>query len=532
MFRKILIANRGEIAVRIIRACRELGIIPAVVYSEIDRDALHVRLADEAYEIGHAHPRETYLVPEKIIQTALACGAEAIHPGYGFLSENPDLPKACDKEGLIFIGPSAKSMEIMRDKPLARKTAKEADVPVVPGGYSTMDLKALKEFAATLGYPVVLKAAFGGAGRGMRTVESPEKLGQAVGSARAEAKTIFSNESLYIEQYLPQARHIEIQILADKKGKILHLWERECSIQRRYQKLVEEAPACDLKEEIREKMLAAAIKLTGAVKYHGSGTVEFLLDRNGEFYFLELNDQDEISCNGAAIEFRIYAEDAQHDFRPCPGRIQYLYTPDGPGVRVDSGIIMGSHVTIYYDPLLAKVITWGKNRDEALKRMSRAIEEYQIEGIITLIPFYRWLLKQKPFLQGQYNTSFISDYYKPSDLQSIIQDIEPFAKHIPQTPKERPVITPSVIEHGNLWKLESYLYHSIRFDHLYIIYVYKISENRYQAIPVEPTSHIFAPTDHYREGSTTQQALFAVIQEVLETMFPHEIFSELEIPGM
>lgn len=565
MFRKILIANRGEIAVRIIRACREMGIVAVVVYSEIDRDALHVRLADEAYEIGHAHPRETYLNLEKIIQTALACGAEAIHPGYGFLAENPAFPKACEKESLVFIGPSAESINTMRDKPLARKTVEDVGVPVIPGGYPPMDVKAFKEVAAALGYPLVLKAAFGGAGRGMRIVDAPEQLEKAFDGARAEAKAVFNNDTLYIEKYFPQSRHIEVQILADKHGKMVHLWERECSIQRRYQKLVEEAPSPSLKEEIKEKVLAAAIKIIKAINYNGSGTVEFLLDNNDEFHFLELNkriqvehpvtemitgidivksqieiaagqhipfEQDRIPCNGAAIECRIYAEDPQHNFKPCPGKIDRLYTPDGPGVRVDSGIMTGSQVTVYYDPLLAKLIIWGCNRDEALKRMSRALEEYQVEGVITLIPFYRWLLKQKPFLDGHYNTTFISQHYNSSTLGSIAKEIEPIEKRTPGISKVRRAVAPSVIEQGHLCKLEPYLYQSIRFDHLYVIYVSKISENRYQAIPVEPKSHILAPTEYCREGLTAQKALSAVVQDVLETLFPYEIFPELEIPGM
>ena len=538
---------------------------PVAVYSEIDRNALHVRLADEAHEIGHAHSQETYLAMGKIIQTALACGAEAIHPGYGFLAENPSFPRACEKEGLIFIGPSAESMDIMGDKALARKTVEDAGVQVIPGGYSEMDAKGLKEFASKLRYPLVLKAAFGGAGRGMRIVGAPEALEQAIGSARAEAQAVFNNDALYMERYLPQSRHIEVQILADKQGKVLHLRERECSIRRRYQKLVEEAPAPYLKQEIREEILAAAVKIIKAINFYGSGTVEFLLDNNEEFYFLELNkriqvehpvtemitgidivksqieiaagqpipyQQDEIACKGSAIECRIYAEDPQHNFRPCPGSIDYLYTPDGPGVRVDSGIIIGSQVTIYYDPLLAKLITWGNNRDEAIKRMSRALEEYQIEGAITLIPFYRWLLKQEPFLEGHYNTSFISHHYKPSDLEAIAQRIEPLEKPPPNPPKVRREVAPRVIEHGHLWKLEPYLYHSIRFDHLYLIYVSKLTEDSCQAMPVEPRAHILAPTKYCREGATAQKALLAVIQDVLETMFPYEVFPELEIPGM
>jgi acetyl-CoA carboxylase biotin carboxylase subunit len=407
LFKKILIANRGEIAVRVERACREMGVKTVAVYSEVDRHALHVRYADEAYLIGPPPASESYLVIDKIIDVARKSGAEAIHPGYGFLAENPVFAERCEKEKIKLIGPSAHSMRTMGSKTLARKTVQAAGVPVVPG---TVEPIATEEevlrVSRTIGFPVMLKATAGGGGKGMRLVKEEGDLRSALRMAKSEAKSAFSDDSVYIEKYIEQPRHVEIQFLGDQHGNYVHLCERECSIQRRHQKVVEESPSVIITPEIRAAMGKVAIDAAKAAQYEGAGTVEFLVDKDINFYFLEMNTrlqvehpitemvtgvdivkeqiriaaghplsirQEEVEQTGHAIECRVYAEDPDNNFMPCPGRITSLRTPGGPGVRDDSGVFEGFEIPIYYDPIISKLVAWGKDREEAIARMKRAL---------------------------------------------------------------------------------------------------------------------------------------------------------------
>ncbi len=450
IFREILIANRGEIAVRIIRACRELGIVPATVYSDVDRTALHVRLAEEAYYIGEAKPSESYLNIDKIIDAAKKSKAQAIHPGYGFLAENSDLVKRCEKEGIAFIGPPSEAMEIMGKKTASRKRMIEAGVPIIPGTIAPIKHeKDLEVQARRIGFPLLLKASAGGGGKGLRLVHKKKDLHSSYRLAESEAKSSFDDPSVYIEKYIEEPHHIEIQILADRFGDYVYLGERECSIQRRYQKVLEETPSPLLDDETRQKMGQIAVRAAEAVNYHNAGTVEFVVDRNKNFYFLEMNtrlqvehpvtemvtgidlvksqieiaagmplsfQQEDIQPNGFAIECRIYAEDPDNDFIPSPGKIVHLRTPSGGlGVRDDNGVYEGYVVPLEYDPLLSKLVTWGKTRTEAIHRMLRALAEYQIYGIKTTIPFFKRILLHPKFIAGDYNTHFISNLEKEKD---------------------------------------------------------------------------------------------------------------------
>ena len=445
MFKKILIANRGEIACRVIRACREMNIATVAVYSEVDADALHVRLADEAYPIGPAASSESYLRGDKIIEVALRSGAEAIHPGYGFLSENANFVRAVTETGLTFIGPPAEAMESMGGKISARRIAIDAGVPVVPG--TTEPLRSHEEAAkvsAEMGYPVMLKASAGGGGKGMRLVASGSELRSALEAARSEALASFGDESVYIEKAIVRPRHIEIQLFSDSHGNHVHLGERECSIQRRHQKVIEEAPSPIDSAELRQKMGEYAVMVGKAVGYVGAGTVEFLVsDVDRSFYFLEMNTrlqvehpvtelvtgidlvreqirvaageklsftQDEVSLNGHAIECRIYAEDPENNFLPWPGRIERLRIPQGPGVRDDGGVYEGSEVSIYYDPMISKFAAYGRDRREAIDRMRRALMEYEIGGIKTTIPFFRQVMEDVEFIEGRLDTGFIERF--------------------------------------------------------------------------------------------------------------------------
>lgn len=457
MFKKILIANRGEIAVRVIRACREMGIIPVAVYSEADRRALHVRLAEEAYLIGDARPAESYLHVEKIIETAKECGAEAIHPGYGFLAENPRLVRRCEEEGIIFIGPPSEPMELMGEKTSARRTMLEAGVPIIPGTLTSVGEKdELKMKAGEIGFPLLLKASSGGGGKGLRLVTREEDLWSAFKMARSEALSSFGDPAVYIEKYIEEPHHIEIQILADHFGHVVYLGERECSIQRRYQKIMEETPSPFLEEETRKAMGEVAVRAAASIGYRNAGTVEFVVDKEKKFYFLEVNArlqvehpitemvtgidlvkcqieiaagrplsfrQEEIGPQGHSLECRIMAEDPFNDFMPSPGKIVYLHTPAGLGVRDDSGIYEGFDVPLEYDPLLSKLITWGKTREEAVHRMLRALSEYQVYGIKTTIPFFQRILLHPRFLAGTYNTHFISELEKEPDRQDPAEEI-------------------------------------------------------------------------------------------------------------
>jgi acetyl-CoA carboxylase biotin carboxylase subunit len=450
MFKKILIANRGEIAVRIIRACRELGIVPVAVYSEADRKALHVRLAEEAYYIGESVPSRSYLNIEKIIEAAKKSGAEALHPGYGFLAENPALVARCEEEGIVFIGPPSEPMELMGNKTTSRKRMSREGVPIIPGTLERLkDEKDLKEKAEEVGFPILLKAAAGGGGKGLRLVRKRKDLLSSYRLAQSEAQESFADPSIYIEKYLDEPHHIEIQILADNFGNFIYLGERECSIQRRYQKVLEETPSPFINQEIREEMGRIAVKAAAAVNYRNAGTVEFVVDRKKKFYFLEMNtrlqvehpitemvtgidlaksqieiaagfplsfSQEDIKPRGFSLECRIYAEDPDDDFMPSPGKIIHLRLPAGGlGVRDDNGVYQGYEVPLEYDPLLSKLVTWGSTRAEAIQRMLRALSEYQVYGIKTTIPFFRRILLHPKFSAGDYNTHFIASLEKEKD---------------------------------------------------------------------------------------------------------------------
>ena len=445
MFKKVLIANRGEIAVRIIRSCRELGISVVSIYSEADAKGLHVRLADEAVCVGPAPSNQSYLNIDAIIAAAKSTGAEAVHPGYGFLAENADFARAVLSAGLTFIGPSPAAMAVMGSKTSARRAAVEAEVPIVPG--TVEPLSSFGETKATankFGYPVMLKAAAGGGGKGMRLVQGDEELLSAFETAQAEAASAFGDSSIYLEKAVERPRHIEIQIFADSRGNVVHLGERECSIQRRHQKVIEECPSPINDPILRQRMGEAAVKMAKTVNYLGAGTVEFLVaDTTREFYFLEMNTrlqvehpvtelvtgfdlvreqfrvaagdelsftQQDIGWTGHAIECRIYAEDPANNFFPSPGTITDLHEPSGPGIRLDSGVYVGSDVSIHYDPMIAKLAVWGRTRAEAIERLHRALDEYEVCGITTTLPFFREVVKDEEFQRGQLDTGFIERF--------------------------------------------------------------------------------------------------------------------------
>ncbi len=445
MFRKVLIANRGEIAVRIIRACRELGISPIAVYSEPDAESLHVRMADEAVCIGPAASAQSYLNIKAVAAAAVSTKAEAVHPGYGFLAENAAFARAIEAAGLTFIGPPAEAMEVMGSKTSARRAAVEAGVPIVPGTVEALSSFAEAErTAAEFGYPVMLKAAAGGGGKGMRLVSSREELRPAFETAQTEAAAAFGDSSLYLEKAVERPRHIEIQVFADNHGNLVHLGERECSIQRRHQKVIEECPSPLNDPDLRQRMGRAAVKIARAVDYTGAGTVEFLLsDTTREFYFLEMNTrlqvehpvtelvtgfdlvreqfsvaagaqlsfaQDDVRWTGHAIECRIYAEDPANNFFPSPGTITHLQEPLGPGVRIDSGVRRLSEVSIHYDPMIAKLAVWGSTRAEAIDRLRRALDEYEVAGITTTLPFFREIVRDREFIDARLDTGFISRF--------------------------------------------------------------------------------------------------------------------------
>ena len=437
MFKKILIANRGEIAVRVIRACREMGIASVAVFSEVDRTALHVRMADEAYPIGPAAPRESYLNIPKILEVAKHSGAEAIHPGYGFLSENSGFARACAQAGIKFIGPTAEAMHKMGSKTRARHAMQAAKVPFVPGSAHGLSLEEARTVAAEVGYPVMLKAAAGGGGKGMRLVRTASDLAGAYEAAASEALRAFGDGEVYIEKLIEQPRHIEIQILADEHGHCVYLGERECSLQRRHQKVLEEAPSAIVGEKMRRSMGEVAVRVAQAAGYTNAGTIEFLVDAERNFYFLEMNTrlqvehpvtemitgldivqlqiriaageplpftQQEVQLRGHAIECRVYAEDPENNFFPSPGKITRLATPAGPGIREDSGVYEGWRVPLDYDPMLSKLVAWAPTRALAMARMRRALDEYFVGGIKTNLGLFRGILQEPAFQRGEFDT--------------------------------------------------------------------------------------------------------------------------------
>src|SRR5690348_9674088 len=446
-FQKVLIANRGEIAVRVIRACRELGLSSVAVYSDADRNALHVRMADEAYHIGPSQAAKSYLHIPTLIEVARRAGAQAVHPGYGFLSENAAFVDACTEAGLIFVGPPADIQRAVGEKTAARNSARAADVPIVPGALlDNVPDSEVAALAEKIGYPLLLKAAAGGGGKGIRFVRDPKGLAASLRTARSEAKSAFGDDRVYIEKAVYPARHIEVQFIADTHGNVVHLGERECSIQRRHQKLIEEAPSPVLDEELRQRITSSAVNLIRSIHYINAGTAEFLLGPDRNFHFLEVNariqvehpvtewvtgidlvqeqfrvaaglplsfTQEQVTLNGAAIEARISAEDPDNRFLPATGTVQALQEPSGPGVRVDSGLYAGLQVPLFYDPLLSKLIVWGKDRAHAIARMRRALDEYSIIGVRTTLPFARWLMDHPRYLAGDMSTDFIAEEWEP-----------------------------------------------------------------------------------------------------------------------
>lgn len=442
--KKVLIANRGEIAVRIIRACKELGIETVAVYSEADRDALHVKLADEAYCIGPAASKDSYLNYTNIMSVATLTGVDAIHPGYGFLAENADFAEICRECNITFIGPSPEAITKMGTKDVARQTMKEAGVPIVPGSDGIIsDIDEAIEIAKEIGYPVIIKATAGGGGKGIRVARNEEELKNGIAITQQEAETAFGNPGVYIEKYIEDFRHVEIQILADNYGNTIHLGERDCTIQRRLQKLVEETPSPALNEKTRKAMGEAAVKAAKAVNYSGAGTIEFIYDRDGNFYFMEMNTriqvehpvtemvtgidlikqqisiaageklkikQEDVKMHGWSIECRINAEDPNKNFMPSPGKVEMYLPPGGLGIRVDSAVYPGYVIPPFYDSMVAKLISYGETREEAIARMKRALEEFVIDGVKTTIPFHLKLMNHEKFIEGDFNTKFLEIY--------------------------------------------------------------------------------------------------------------------------
>lgn len=455
MFKKVLVANRGEIAVRIMRACREMGIASVAVFSEVDRGALHVSNADEAYGIGPAAASESYLNIEKIIVTARRCGAEAIHPGYGFLSENAAFARACGEAGIKFIGPPPSAMEMMGSKTRARQAVQAAGVPTVPGSSKGLSAQEAVGIAAEIGFPVMIKAVAGGGGKGMRLVRTPAELLPAYETAKSEAERAFKNGELYLEKLIENPRHIEIQVLGDENGNVIYLGERECSVQRRHQKVIEEAPSAIVDEDLRQRMGKVAVQAAKSAGYTNAGTVEFLVDDQKNFYFLEMNTrlqvehpvtemvtgldlvhlqlriaageklplrQQDINIRGHAIECRIYAEDPDNNFFPSPGRISRLLQPSGPGIREDAGVYEGWTVPLDYDPMLSKLIAYAPDRAAAIARMRRALDEYFISGIKTNLSLFRRLLDHPDFVAARIDTGFLDRLLASGPEPSSSQD--------------------------------------------------------------------------------------------------------------
>ncbi len=491
MIKKVLVANRGEIALRVMRTCREMGIRTVAVYSEVDRTAMHVRYADEAYLIGPAPSADSYLRIDKIIEATKASGADAIHPGYGFLSENAQFSRRCEEEGIIFIGPSPYAIETMGDKITARKTMIAAGVPVVPGTTEPIrDLKRAVETIKEIGLPVMIKASAGGGGKGMRLVKKEADILSMVSAAKSEAKAAFGDDAVYVEKYIESPHHIEFQVLGDKHGNTVHLFERECSVQRRHQKVVEETPSPIMTPEVRMEMGEAAVAAAKAVNYAGAGTIEFIVDDNLNYYFLEMNTrlqvehpitervvgvdlvreqinianglplafkQEDLQQRGHAIEVRIYAEDPDNNFMPSPGVIKHITEPLGLGVRHDGYAYVGYEIPMYYDPMISKLVVWGANRPEAIARLRRALYAYKITGVKTSIPYLSRIIEVPAFIEGRYNTHFIEEnqkYLQPrqtlTDWDSEMAAITAFVDYITKLEKLQPGEMGQKL--GNNWK--------------------------------------------------------------------------------
>ena len=486
-FDKLLIANRGEIAVRIIRACHELGIRTVAVYSDADRSAPHVRYADEAYHIGAPPARDSYLRIDKLLEVAKYAEAQAVHPGYGFLAEKAEFAQACADAGIVFVGPSPSAIATMGDKQQARQTVLNAGVPVVPGTEPGLSDEELVSAGRKLGFPLLVKASAGGGGKGMRPVHQLSDLASAIASARRESESAFGDGRVYLEKMITEGRHIEIQILADAHGNTIHLGERECSLQRRHQKLIEESPSLFVDEELRQKMGAVALSAAEAVEYVNAGTIEFLVDKEKNFYFLEMNTrlqvehpvtelvtgvdivqeqlriargrqlrftQDDIQMNGWAIECRINAEDPYNNYLPSTGMITTSRLPTGPGVRIDTGVFPGYEVTPYYDSMLAKLICYGSKRSEAILRMRRALHEYRVMGVKTNIPFHQHMMDSHRFLWGQFDTQFVEERFSMADREAEHQleaaILATLAAHL-QSQKASQIVAPGERDTSN-WK--------------------------------------------------------------------------------
>jgi propionyl-CoA carboxylase alpha chain len=450
--KKILVANRGEIAIRVMRTAKKMGIKTVAVFSEADRNALHVKYADEAVCIGPPPSNQSYLKGDKIIEVAKSLNVDAIHPGYGFLSENADFAELAEKNNIIFIGPRSKAIHMMGDKLAAKDAVKDYNIPMVPGvDHAITDPKEAVEIAKEIGFPILIKAAAGGGGKGMRVVEKEKDVEEQMKRAISEATSAFGDGSVFVEKYVTSPRHIEIQVMADSHGNILHFFERECSIQRRHQKVVEEAPSAVLSPELREKMGQAAINVARSCDYLGAGTVEFLLDADHNFYFLEMNTrlqvehpvsewisgvdlvelqirvargeelqikQEDLKINGHALELRVYAEDPMNDFLPSVGNLEVYQLPIGENIRVDNGFEEGMDIPIYYDPMLSKLITYGSTREEAIELMIKAIDNYHVKGVQTTLPFGRFVCEHEAFRSGNFDTHFVKNYYSPSLLEA------------------------------------------------------------------------------------------------------------------
>ncbi|MES2747042.1 MAG: acetyl-CoA carboxylase biotin carboxylase subunit [Bacteroidota bacterium] len=451
---KILVANRGEIAIRVMKTAKKMGIKTVAVYSTADRNALHVKYADEAVWIGEAASSQSYLRGDKIIEVCLSLGVDAVHPGYGFLSENASFATACEKNNIIFIGPKSKAIEMMGSKLAAKDAVKKYNIPMVPGTEEAItDIEEAKKIATSIGFPILIKASAGGGGKGMRVVERESDFVSQMNRAISEATSAFGDGSVFIEKYVTKPRHIEIQIMADSHDNILYVFERECSIQRRHQKVVEEAPSCILTPQKRKEMGEAAVKVARACDYLGAGTVEFLMDEQLNFYFLEMNTrlqvehpvtemisgldlvelqirvargealtikQDDLQITGHAMELRVYAEDTMNDFLPNVGFLSTYKLPEGDGIRVDNGIEQGMDVPIYYDPMLSKLVTYGKTREESIELMIKAIDDYHIEGVATTLPFGKFVMEHEAFRSGDFDTGFVKAYYDAEKLKSAL----------------------------------------------------------------------------------------------------------------